>query len=185
MTFTRAFPVLCGLVVVSKSRPRVDGEKWYYPLACQLGFIRLSSLALGRICRTEPLLYGVRTLEVDDIFANNTPHLGSPNASQSPASDSTAIPGIVEPLELRGEPQGLTKPSELQRRLGDALPKSNDVKELKRAMESLDAIIQQYPNSTQALSTRLTLSCEIKSKDAKLAERLFWVGIVMVYIFDF
>lgn len=75
------------------------------------------------------------------------------------------IPGIVEPLELRGDAQGLVEPSELQRRLGDVLPKSNDPEQLKRAKRAVDAIIQEYPNSTQALSTRLMLSCEMKSKD--------------------
>lgn len=92
-----------------------------------------------------------------------------PTPAQTPASDSTVVPGIVEPLELRGEAQALTEPSELQRRLADVWPQSNDPEELKRAKEAVNAIIQQYPNSTQALSTRLTLSCEIKSKDAPIS----------------
>jgi hypothetical protein len=92
-----------------------------------------------------------------------------PTPAQTPASDSTVIPGIVEPLELRGKVQGLAEPTELQRRLADALPKSNDPEELKRAREAVNAIIQQYPNSTQALSTRLTLACEIESKDAPIS----------------
>lgn len=92
-----------------------------------------------------------------------------PTPAQTPASDSTVITGIVEPLELRGKVQGLAEPSELQRRLGDALPKSNDPEELKRAREAVNAIIQQYPDSTQALSARLTLACEIESKDAPIS----------------
>jgi tetratricopeptide (TPR) repeat protein len=92
-----------------------------------------------------------------------------PSPAQTPVSDGAVIPGVVEPLELRGEAQGLAEPSELQRRLGDALPKSNDPAELKRAREAVNAIIQQYPNSTDALFTRLTLSCEIRSKDAPIA----------------
>src|SRR5437660_12884960 len=91
-----------------------------------------------------------------------------PTLAQTPASDSTVIPGIVEPLELRGEFRSLAEPSELQRRLGEALPKSNDPEELKRAKEAVNAVIQQYPNSGQALSTRLTLACEIGSKDASI-----------------
>jgi tetratricopeptide (TPR) repeat protein len=92
-----------------------------------------------------------------------------PMPAQTPAPDSTVIPGIVEPLELRGEAQGPAKPSELQTRLADALPKSNDPQELKRSMEAVNAIIQKYPTSIQALSTRLTLSCEINSKDASIS----------------
>jgi tetratricopeptide (TPR) repeat protein len=92
-----------------------------------------------------------------------------PTPAQTPVPDSTVIPGIVEPLELRGEAQGLVEPSELERRLADALPKSNDSHELKRSMEAVNAIIQEYPNSIQALSTRLTLSCQIDSTDAPIS----------------
>lgn len=91
-----------------------------------------------------------------------------PTPGQIPASDGTVIPGIVEPLELRGEAQGLAEPSELQRRLGDALPKSNDPEELKRAMEAVNTILGHYPNSPRALSTGLMLSCEIDPKVAPI-----------------
>ena len=92
-----------------------------------------------------------------------------PTPGQTSGSDSTVIPGIVEPLELRGEAQGLAEPTEVQKRLGEALPKSNDPGELRRAREAVNVIVQQYPNSTEALSMRLTLSCQIGTKDAPVA----------------
>src|SRR3974377_1606791 len=85
-----------------------------------------------------------------------------PTPAQTSASDSTAIPGVVEPLELRGEAQGIVQPSELQKRLADAFPKSNDPEESKRAKEAVNQIIQQYPNSIEARSTRLVLSSDPK-----------------------
>src|ERR1700722_4212379 len=93
-----------------------------------------------------------------------------PTQAQTAVSDSTVIPGIVEPLELRGEAQGLPEPSELQRRLGEALPNSNDPVELRRTRDAVNAIIRQYPNSTQALSASLTLSCELKDAPIKAAD---------------
>src|SRR5262249_4678806 len=90
-----------------------------------------------------------------------------PVSSQTPVSDGTLIPGVVEPLELRGEAQGLVELSELQRRLGDAAPKGNDPQELKRAKEAVNAIIQLYPHSAEALSTRLLFSCD-EAKAASL-----------------
>ena len=82
--------------------------------------------------------------------------------SQAPVSDGALIQGIVEPLELRGEAQAFSEPSELQRRLSEVMPRSNDSEDLKRAREVVNAVIQVYPNSSQALSTRLLLSCQIE-----------------------
>lgn len=92
-----------------------------------------------------------------------------PAPAQTPAFDSTVIPGIAEPLELRGEPQSLVQPSQIQKKLAEALPKDNGPEELKRSLAAVDAVLQQYPRSTEALSMRITLSCEIGAKDAPLA----------------
>jgi len=85
-----------------------------------------------------------------------------------PASGGTVIPGIVEPLELTGKPKSLPEPTDLQRRLADILPRGDDPQSLRKAQDDIDILIQQYPASADALSTRLMLSCEIKAKDTSI-----------------
>ena len=62
--------------------------------------------------------------------------------AQTLPSGSTAIPGIVEPLELTGEPKLFTEPSEVQKRLAEILPQGNDPQALRKAKEAVDTLIQ-------------------------------------------
>jgi tetratricopeptide (TPR) repeat protein len=87
---------------------------------------------------------------------------------QTSASVSTVIPGIVEPLELTGEPRPFAEPTELEKRLAGILPQGNDPQALRKAKESVDVLIQEYPTSADALSSRLMFSCEIKAKDVPI-----------------
>src|SRR6202049_1413219 len=87
---------------------------------------------------------------------------------QTSASGSTVIPGIVEPLELTGEPKLFTEPTEVEKRLAGILPQGNDPQALRKAKEAVDILIQEYPASADALSSRLMFSCEIKSKDVPI-----------------
>jgi tetratricopeptide (TPR) repeat protein len=91
-----------------------------------------------------------------------------PTHPQTLPSGGTVIPGVVEPLELTGEPKQFSEASEVQKRLAGILPQSNDPQALRKAKEAVDALIQQYPASADALSSRLLFSCEIKSKDVPI-----------------
>lgn len=91
--------------------------------------------------------------------------LAVPTHPQTPPSGSTVIQGILEPLELTGEPKLFSEVSEVQKRLAGILPQGNDPQALRKAMEAVDTLIQQYPASADVLSTRLMFSCEIKAKD--------------------
>lgn len=93
------------------------------------------------------------------------PFFAASAQSQTLPPSSTTIPGIVEPLELRGEPQPLNEPSEVEKRLASISPKGDDPQALRKALQAVDTIVQQYPNSVDALSLRLLLSCDIKSQD--------------------
>lgn len=92
------------------------------------------------------------------------PFFAASAQSQTLPPSSTTIPGIVEPLELRGEPQPLNEPSEVEKRLASISPKGDDPQALRKALQAVDTIVQQYPNSVDALSLRLLLSCDIKSQ---------------------
>jgi tetratricopeptide (TPR) repeat protein len=93
----------------------------------------------------------------------------APSFPQALAPGGTLISGVVEPLELTGEPKSFEQPSEVERRIADINPKnSNDPQELRNAKGAVDQLIQQYPDSPEALSMRLLFSCEIKSKDVPI-----------------
>jgi tetratricopeptide (TPR) repeat protein len=90
----------------------------------------------------------------------------APIYSQTLNSDGTLILGVVEPLEMTGEPKSYEQPTDIEKRIAEINPKNfNDSQELRNAKEAVDQLIQQYPGSAEALSMRLLFSCEIKSKD--------------------
>jgi tetratricopeptide (TPR) repeat protein len=88
--------------------------------------------------------------------------------SQTVPSRNAAIPGIVEPLELTGEPKQFEEPTEVQKRLAGISPQGNDPQGVRKAKEAVDTLIQQYPASADPLSMRLLFSCEIKAKDVPI-----------------
>ncbi|MBZ5526818.1 MAG: hypothetical protein LAN71_02810 [Acidobacteriia bacterium] len=94
--------------------------------------------------------------------------LAAPTHSQTPRSGSTVIPGIVEPLELTGKPKAFSEPSEVQKRLAGILPQGNDPLILRKAKEAVDALIEEFPASPDALSSRILFSCEINAKDVPI-----------------
>jgi tetratricopeptide (TPR) repeat protein len=85
--------------------------------------------------------------------------------AQKFSSVAPTIPGVVEPLELTGDPEPYQEPTEAEKRLAEVMPKTQDPNDLRSAKDSVDKLVQQYPQSADIRSLRITLWCEINSKD--------------------
>jgi tetratricopeptide (TPR) repeat protein len=94
--------------------------------------------------------------------------LVAPAHSQALPASRTIIPGGIEPLELTGDLKHFDEPTEVQKRLANITPQGNDPQELLKAKEEVDTLIQQYPESVEARSMRLLVSCQIKAKDTPI-----------------
>jgi tetratricopeptide (TPR) repeat protein len=89
-------------------------------------------------------------------------------SAQKFSSVGPTIPGVVEPLELTGDPKPYVESTELDRRLIDVFPKTQDLNDLRNAKDSVDKLAQQYPESPAVHSLAIMLSCEINSDDVPI-----------------